>query len=130
MTLDRLLPYCCQKHWIRYYDAVYDRDGINYFWPIKNSNDVLNKFKSKNIKASKLSTYDFSKLYATLPHHLIKDKLIDLINQTFIRVNTQYLTCNEECVFGGGFGVFFMYTRITVSWSCQKVGDALVYLFR
>ena len=40
-------------------------------------NDVLNKFKSKNFQASKLSTYDFSTLYTTLPHHLIKDKLID-----------------------------------------------------
>ena len=48
--------------------------GINYFWSIKNSNDVLNKFKSKNFQASKLSTYDFSTLYTTLPHHLIKDR--------------------------------------------------------
>ena len=31
-----------------------------------------------------MSTYDFSTLSTTLPHHLIKDKLIDLINQTFI----------------------------------------------
>ena len=71
----------------------------NYFWSIKNSNDVLKKFKSKNFQASKLSTYDFSTLYTTLPHHLIKDKLIDLINRTFIRENTQYLACNEECAF-------------------------------
>ena len=28
---------------------------------------------------SKLSTYDFSTLHATLPHHLIKDNFIDLI---------------------------------------------------
>ena len=62
---------------------------LTIFWPIKNSNDVLNKFKSKNFQASKLSTYDFSTLYTTLPHHLIKDKLIDLINRTFIRENTQ-----------------------------------------
>ena len=55
--------------------------------------------KSKNFQASKLSTYDFSTLYTTLPHHLIKDKLIDLINRTFIRENIQYLACNEECAF-------------------------------
>ena len=47
------------------------RDEINYFWWIKTSNDVLNKFTSKNFQASKLSTYDFSTLYTTLPHHLI-----------------------------------------------------------
>ena len=28
-----------------------------------------------------LSTYDFSTLYTTLPHNLIKDKLIDLIEK-------------------------------------------------
>ena len=42
----------------------------------------------KNFQASKLSTYDFSTLYTMLPHHLIKIKLIDLINRTFIRANT------------------------------------------
>ena len=101
-VLSKLLTSCLtavKKHWIRYYDNVYERDGINYFWSIKNSNDVLNKFKSKIFQASKLSTYDFSTLYTTLPHHLIKDKLIDLINRTFIRENTQYLACNEECAF-------------------------------
>ena len=41
----------------------------------------------------------FSTLYTTLPHHLIKDKLIDLINRTFIRENTQYLAGIEECAF-------------------------------
>ena len=75
-VLSKLLTSCLtavKKHWIRYYDTVYERDGINYFWSIKNSNDVLNKFKSKNFQASKLSTYDFATLYTTLPHHLIKD---------------------------------------------------------
>ena len=74
-VLSKLLTSCLtavKKHWIRYYDTVYERDGIYYFWSIKNSNDVLNKFKSKNFQASKLSTYDFSTLYTTLLHHLIK----------------------------------------------------------
>ena len=113
------LPTAClttvKKHWIRYYDTVYERDGINYFWSIKNSNDVLNKFKSKNFQASKLSTFDFSTLYTTLPHHLIKDKLIDLINRTFIRENTQYLACNEECAFS-----LLMYIIITIYGRVKK----------
>ena len=125
-VLSKLLTSCLtavKKHWIRYYDTVYERDGINYFWSIKNSNHVLNKFKSKNFQASKLSTYDFSTLYTTLPHHLIKDKLIDLINRMFIRENTQYLACNEECV----FFTSDVYNNHNL-WSCQKSCDALVYL--
>ena len=108
-VLSKLLTSChtaVEKHWIRYYDTVYERDGINYFWSIKNSNDVLNKFKSKNFQASKLSTYDFSTLYTTFPPHLIKYKLIDLINRTFIRENTQYLVCNVECAFCTSFTIY------------------------
>ena len=125
-VLSKLLTACLtavKKHWIRYYDTVYERDGINYFWSIKNSNDVLNKFKSKNFQASKLSIYDFSTLYTTLPHHLIKDKLIDLINRTLIRENTQYLACNEEYA----FFTSDVYNNHNL-WSCQKVFDALVHL--
>ena len=65
----------------------------------------------------------FSRLYTTLPHHLIKDKLIDLINRTFIRENTQYLACNEECA----FFTSDVYNNHNL-WSCQKVCDVLVYL--
>ena len=125
-VLSKLLTSChtaVKKHWIGYYDTVYKRDEINYFWSIKNSNEVLYKFKSKNFKASKLSTYDFSTLYTTLPHHLIKDKLIDLINQTFIPENTQYLARNKECA----FFTSDVYNNYNL-WSCQKVCDALVYL--
>ena len=57
---------------------------FNYFRSIKNSNEVLNKCKSKTFQASKLTTYDFFTMYTTLPHHLIKDKLIDLINRTLL----------------------------------------------
>ena len=125
-VLSKLLTSCLtavKNHWIRYYDTVYERDGINYFRSIKNSNDVLKKFKSKNFQASKLSTYDFSTLYTTLPHHLIRDNLIDLINRTFIRANTQYLACNEDCA----FFTSDVNNNHTL-WSCQKVCDALVYL--
>ena len=118
-VLSKLLTSCLtavKKHCIRYYDTVYERDGIYYFWSIKNSNDVLNKFKSKNFQATKLSTYDFSTLYTTLPHYLIKDKLIDLINRTFIRENTQYLACNEECA----FFTILMYKIITIYGRVKK----------
>ena len=117
-SLSKLLTSCLtavKKHWIRYYDTVYKRDGINYFWSIKNSNDILNKFKSKNFQASKLSTYDFSTLYTMLPHHLMKDKLIDLINRTFIRENTQYLACTKNVLFS-----LLMYIIITIYGRVKK----------
>ena len=63
---------------IRYYEIVYFRSRKNTFWSIKNSGEVLSKLKSRGFRAPSLSTYDFSTVYTTLPHNLIKEKLLDL----------------------------------------------------
>ena len=69
---------------------VNERSGINLFWSIKNSGEILNKLKA---------SYDCSTLYTTLPHNLIKDKLIDLIEITFHREGSSYLACNDRNAF-------------------------------
>ena len=52
----------------------YMRDPVKtYFWSIKNSGEILDKLKARDFNATSLSTYDFSTLYTTLPHNLIKD---------------------------------------------------------
>ena len=50
-------------------------------------------------QASTISTYDFSTLYTTLPHNLIRNQLVDLIENTCRREEALYLTCNEERAF-------------------------------
>ena len=61
----------------------------------KNSSEILNilVLKSKGFLASCVSTY-FSTIYTTLPHNLIKEKLTELIEQTFNRKGSLYLACN------------------------------------
>ena len=102
---------------------VYERSGKNLFWSIKNSCEVLNKLKSRGFRASSLSTYDFSTLYTTLPHNLIKDRLVDLIERTFQREGPLYIACNDRSAF---------FTSVAVRnynlWSCQKVCEALTFL--
>ena len=73
--------------------------GKNLFWSIKNSGEILNKLKFRGFLASSLSTYDFSTLYTTLPHNLIKEKLTKLIEQTFKREGSVYLACNDDNTF-------------------------------
>ena len=87
----KLVIKCCEK--------VYERSGKNLFWSINNSGEILDKLKARDFNASSLSTYDFSTLYITLPHNLIKDKLIDLIERTFTREGSPYLACNDRNAF-------------------------------
>ena len=71
------------------------KNDKNLFWSIKNSGEILNKLKSRGFLASGLSTYDFSTLYTTLSHNLKKEKLTELIEQTFNREGFLYLACND-----------------------------------
>ena len=70
-----------------------------------------------------MSSYDFSTLYTTLPHNLIKDKLIDLIERTFQREGSPYLACSDR-------NAFFTSEKPKTyhAWSCQNVCDALTFL--
>ena len=77
---DQALTSCLtaiKNHWIKYCEKTYEREGINYVWSIKNSTEILNKLKTKGFQASTISTYDFSTLYTTLPHNLIRNQLVD-----------------------------------------------------
>ena len=69
------------NHVIKYCETVFERNSKNLFWSFKNSGEILDKFKSKYFLASSVSTYDFSTLYTTLPHNLMKEKLTELIKQ-------------------------------------------------
>ena len=69
----------------------------------RNSGEVLSKLKSRGFRATSLSTYDFSTLYTTLPHNLIKEKLLDLIERIFKKKfkneGTLYLAYNDKKAF-------------------------------
>ena len=70
-----------------------------------------------------MSTYDFSTLYTTLPHNLIKDKLIDLIERTFQREGSPHLACNDGSAFFASEK-----PKKYHAWSYQNVCDAMTFL--
>ena len=84
-------------------------------------------FKSRGLRATSSSTYDFSTLYTTLTNNLIKEKLLDLIERVFKKFykyeGTLYLACNDK-------KAFFTSTdhRGYKLWSFLSVCDALSYL--
>ena len=72
-----------------------------------------------------MSTYDFSTLYTTLPHNLIKEKLLDLIERTFYKKEGKlYLACNDKKALFTSADHYRGYHL----WSCQDVCDALLFL--
>ena len=123
--LSKLLTSCLTAikiHVIRYCEKVYERSGKELFWSVKNSTEVLDKLKSRGFSLSTLSTYDFSTLYTTLHHNLIKKKLINLIETTFQRECTLYLACYDKIAFFTSDD-----QKRFKLWSCQNVCDALIY---
>ena len=121
-SLSKVLTSCLtaiKNHWIKYCEKTYEKEGINYFWSIKNSTENLDKLKTKGFQASTISTYDFSTLYT----NLIRNQLVDLIENTFRCEEALYLACNEEHAFFASEE----HKKYDL-WSCQKVIDALIYL--
>ena len=92
--LQTLLTSCLtaiKNHVIKYCTTVYERNGKNLFWSIKTSGEILNKLKSRGFLASGLSTYDFSTLYTTLHHNLIKEKLTELIEHKYLTERAHFI---------------------------------------
>ena len=112
-----------KNHVIKYCTTVYHRNGKILFWSIKNSGNILKKLKSRDFLASGLYTYDFSTLYTTLPHNLIREILTELVEQTFNREGSFYLACNDK----NAFFTSEQPKRYKL-WSCQKMCDSLHYL--
>ena len=87
----------------------------------KNSGEVLSKLKDRGFQATSLSTYDFSTLYTALPHNLIKENLLDLIEQTFYKKEGKlYIACYDKKAFFTSVDHYRGYYL----WSCQNVCDA------
>ena len=94
--MSKLLTSCLtavKQHWVRYYDTVYERDGINYFWSIKNSNDVLNKFKSKNFQAFNSTSRYLDDLLNI--DNIYFDQMVDRIYHTELQLNRANSSDNE-----------------------------------
>ena len=124
--LSKLLTACLTAvihYLIRYCEIDYGGSGKYLFWSVKISGEVPYKLKSRGFRVTSLSAYDFFTFYTTLPHNLIKEKLINLIEWTFKREGSPYIACNER-------HAFFPYgdTKLYKLRSCQNVCEALIYL--
>ena len=80
---------------------------------------MLSKLKCRGFRATSLSTYDFSTLYTTLPHNLIKEKTsrfdrVDL-HKGIKNYGSLYLACNDRkafCTSSDQVGIHFGHVRM------------------
>ena len=64
-----------------YCKAIYNYTGTNRMWIIDNSLQLKAKLEDCNqtMTAKSINTWDFSTLYTTIPHQLLKDNMSELI---------------------------------------------------
>ena len=112
-----------KTHVKKYCHKVYENSGVNLFWSIDNSLEVINAIKSKRNMVSEINTFDFSTLYTSLPLHLVKNKLIGLIEKTFAREKTTFIVVSRN-------KAFFSNSKFNncLYWSCEDVCDILCFL--
>ena len=58
--------------------------GVNNMWILKNSTNLLSSLSHLGVcKATSIQTFDFSTLYTSIPHDLLKSRMNNIINNAF-----------------------------------------------
>ena len=88
-----------KDHVIKYSETAFSNSNVNYFWSIKNSSGVIEKLRLRNFKGSQVSSLNFSTLYTSLPHDLVKTKVLSLVKWCFNRESKTYLCTSDRAGF-------------------------------
>ena len=99
-----------KDHVIKYSETAFSNSNVNYFWSIKNSSEVIEKLRLRNFRGSHVSSSHFSTLYTSLPHDLIKAKVLSLVSWCFNRESKTFLCTSDKT----GFLATRNMTRINV----------------
>ena len=108
---------------VNFCNKAFANSGINYFWSVKNSLEVLDKLQAHEGPFESLQSFDFSTLYTTLPHDLFKKKFNYLIKWAFKKSDCQYI-CSSS------FKTYFTNTKQknAVNWTSFDMISALEFL--
>ena len=101
--------------------------SYNHFWVVQNSFPIIEKLEKINSRknAKKISTFDFSTLYTTIPHNLLTEVLAEVISLVFqAKKARRHIGFSKSSVYWTPKGVdnrFF---------SCQTLIETVEYLIR
>ena len=69
---------------VKYYNTKTSRNGVNNMWILKNSTSLLSSLDQLDVRtATSVQTFDFSTLYITIPHDLLKSRISNLVHNAF-----------------------------------------------
>ena len=104
-----------------YSETAFSNSNVNYFWSIKNSSEVIEKLRLRNFHGSQVSSFDFPTLYTSLPHDLIRAKVLSLVNCCFNKESKSYLCTSLTA----GFFSKKKYDSYRC-WSCTELCEDLL----
>ena len=69
---------------VRYCNTKTSHNGVNNMWILKNSKSLLSSLDQLDICiATSVQTFDFSTLYTSIPHNLLKSRISNLVHNAF-----------------------------------------------
>ena len=90
-------------------------------WIINNSLDVLHILDEKQLSLKKVTTWDFSTLYTSLPHAKLKLQLHDLLERVFTTRGKSFIATNSYYTFWTNDRKSTRYTYLTCRQLCLAV---------
>ena len=98
--LSSLLTSCFKTiitHYKQYCAGIYNHSGINCFWIINNSTEVLDRLHkiNKTSRGKQFDSYDFATLYTNIPHNALKNSR-SLVREAFKIRGAKYIIVDRH----------------------------------
>ena len=99
--LSSLLTSCFKTmliHYKEYGGGIYRHTGVNCYWIIDNSKEILNRVHNiNNVSQAKcFDIYDFATLYTNIPHEGLKINIRNLVSEAFKVRGAKYLIVDSQ----------------------------------
>ena len=89
---------------IGYNNTKTSRNGVNSMWIVKNFTSLFSSLDQLDVRtATSVQTYDFSTLYTSIPHSLLKSRITTLIHNSFKRINGSNRYTHIKITSGKGY---------------------------
>ena len=85
-------------HYKQYCNSIFCRTGVNCFWIINNTQQVLSTLNKINYfsKARHFDSYDFSTLYRSIPHAALKEALETLVCEAYKVRDSEFIVADTN----------------------------------